>query len=209
MVQVAARQSRFAGLARRNRIVGVLRWAVPGFGLVVLVALVVQIVLANMGSRFGIGQVSISPDAITIDAPDYAGIMGDGSTYRVWASSARAPLGQTDVLDLVDAGIVVTRTDGVTLEALAAEGKVDTTKNQVLVEDRADFTYSTGTTGILYDTVVDLDAQTLTSKGRTEVDYADGTTVRAEGLHYDAEALRWTFTRAVVTLPSTPGEDNP
>ncbi len=209
MATAASRQSRFASLARRNRVVGVLRWAVPGLGALVLMILVAQIVLANIGSRFGIGQVSISPDAITIDAPDYSGIMGDGSTYRVWASSARAPLGQPELLDLTDAAIVVTRRDGVTLEALAAEGKVDTANNLVMVPERADFTYSSGTTGILFDTVVDLDAQTLVSRGRTEVDYADGTTVRAEGLHYDAAALRWTFTRAVVTLPSTPGENSP
>ncbi len=209
MAQASTRQPKFAALARRNRIVGALRIGVPAFGVIVLVGLVAQIVLANIGSRFGIGQVSISPDAITIDAPDYAGRMGDGSTYRVWAASARAPLARTDILDLLDAVIVVNRTDGIELRAEAAEGQLDTAGQQVLVPGRTDFTYSTGTTGNLTNTVVDLEAQTLVARGRTEVDYADGTTVRAEGLHYDSAAMRWTFSRAVVTLPSTPGEDTP
>lgn len=199
----------FSRLRRRNRIVGLLRLAVPVVGVVLLVGLVGQIILANIGARFGIGQVTISPDAITIDAPEYAGVMADGSSYRVWAASAQAPLARTDLLDLTDGVIVVNRADGVELRAEAAASQLDTSAQIVEIPDRADFTYSSGTTGVIYDTIVDWDAQTLTARGRTDVDYADGTTVRAQGMHYDAAAMRWTFTRSVVTLPSTPGEAQP
>lgn len=204
-----SRRPVFARLARRNRFVAVLRLAIPLLGVIVLVGLVGQIVLANIGARFGIGQVTISPDAITIDAPEYAGVMADGSSYRVWAASAKAPLTRTDLLALTDGVIVVNRADGVQLRAEAAASQLDTSAETVLVPGRADFTYSSGTTGIVHDTIVDWDAQTLTSRGRTDVDYADGTTVRAQGMQYDAAAMRWTFTRAVVTLPSTPGEKQP
>jgi lipopolysaccharide export system protein LptC len=206
---LTSRRPVFSRLARRNRIVAVLRLGVPLAGVALFVGLVAQIVLANIGARFGIGQVTISPDAITIDAPEYAGVMADGSSYRVWAASARAPLARTDLLDLTDGVIVVNRVDGVELRAEAAESQLDTAAQTVAIPDRADFTYSSGTTGIIYDTVVDWNAQTVTARGRTDVDYADGTTVRAQGLHYDAAAMRWTFSHAVVTLPSTPGESLP
>jgi len=47
----------------------------------------------------------------------------------------------------------------------------------------------------------------LTTEGPVVINQADGTTVVAEGLVYDASAVIWTFTRSVVTLPSTPGEN--
>ncbi|MNL28221.1 hypothetical protein D3C87_1498570 [compost metagenome] len=73
----------------------------------------------------------------------------------------------------------------------------------------ADVADSTGTTGTLRDSVFDWRAQLLTTRGPVAIDYADGSTVRAQGLVYDAAAVDWTFERSVVTLPSTPGEGDP
>ncbi|UYN98894.1 MAG: hypothetical protein KIT02_13270 [Devosia sp.] len=203
------RRQAFARLSRRNNVVRVLRIAVPAGGCLLLVGLVVQIVLANIGSRYGISQVAVSPDSISLATPEYSGMMADGSTYRVWAASAAAPLTRTDVLDLDQAGILVSRTDGTTLQAEAAYAQLDTANDIVTVPGLADFSYSSGTKGQLTDSIIEMETQTLTSRGAVTVDYADGTTVRAQGLVYDSEAVRWTFTNAVVTLASTPGEKLP
>ena len=84
------RTTRYRKLVRRNRMVGVLRLAVPVVGAFVLVALLVQIALSSLGARYSIGRIEVSPDRIKVEAPEYAGTMSDGSTYRVWAEEAAA-----------------------------------------------------------------------------------------------------------------------
>lgn len=194
-------------LRRRNGTVRVLRLAVPMLGALVLAALVLQIVLSSLGGRFSIGQISVSPEAITVQAPEYVGVLQDGSAYRVSAITARASTSRTDLIDLADAQLVLDRVDGVQLVADAASGQLDTTNQLTIVPGLADISDSTGTTGTLRDSVFDWQAQVLSSDGAVAIDYADGTTVRAEGLVYDAASVIWTFKRSVVTLPSTPGED--
>ena len=196
-------------LARRNRVVAGLRLMVPALGALVLLALGAQIYLASFTGRFEIGQVTVTPEAINIDAPEYVGVLEDGSVYRVWANSARAATARTDLIDLFEAELVLSRIDGVQLEAQAARAQLDTTSQLTLVPGLADVADSTGTVGTLYDSVFDWNAQMLTSRGPVAIDYADGSTVRAEGLTYDATAIVWTFTRSRVTLPTTPGEDAP
>ena len=91
------------------------------------------------------------------------------------------------------------------MEARAAQ--LDTTNQLTLVPGLANVADSTGTTGVLNDSVFDWHSQLLTTKGAVAIDYADGSSVRARGLVYDAANVVWTFDRSVVTLPSTPGED--
>lgn len=208
MRAAAAQSGVYRGLRRRNRIVGVLRYAVPALGALVLVALATQIYLASFSGRFGVGQVTITPDSITIDAPEYVGVLEDGSLYRVWAANARAETSNTDLVDLTEARLTLDRIDGVQLQVDAATAFLDTGRDLTMVPGLADVADSTGTVGTLYDSVFDWQTRQLTTRGPVAIDYADGSTVRAEGLVYDAEAIIWTFSRSVVTLPSTPGEDD-
>jgi len=55
--------------------------------------------------------------------------------------------------------------------------------------------------------VFDYAKQTLTGDGPVHIDYADGTTIDASGIYYDAQAQSWSFTNASVTLPATPGAE--
>jgi len=205
----AERQRIYRRLARRNRVVSVLRWGVPALGLLALVALLGQIYISSIGVRFGISQISVGRDAVTVEAPEYTGVLADGSLYRVRATTARAALGSPDLIDLTDAVLVVTRTDNSTLEARAALARLDTTQQLVVVEDVAHITQSDGTTGTVYDSTFDWAAQTLTGRGAVDILYADGTTVVAKGMTYEAKSTIWTFSGATVTLPSTPGETVP
>ena len=208
-VPASDRQAIYRRLARRNRLVGVLRLALPALGLVLLAALSAQIYLSSLGARFGIGQLTVTPETIAVDAPEYAGLLDDGSSYRVWATQARAATARTELIDLAEAALEVTRPDGLRTNIEAARAQLDTMSQEVFVPGVAAIEDSAGTVGTLADSVFDWSAQVLTSSGPVAIDYADGATVRAQGLVYDAKTMVWTFSRALVTLPDTPGAATP
>ncbi len=193
-------------LGRRNRIVAILRLGVPLLGSIVLAGLLVQIYVSSFTGRFNIEQISVTPDAIVIEAPEYVGTLSDGSSYRVWAETARARVEQSNLVDLSNAILVLNRIDGVQLTMEAEEAQLDTAAQLTMVPGEADVADSTGTTGTLNDSVFDWGEQLLTSRGAVAIDYADGSTIRADGLVYDASTIIWTFLGSTVTLPSTPGE---
>lgn len=203
------RLSLFRQLQRRNRRVDVLRVLVPLLGILVFAVLTAQIYVSSLGSRFGIGQVSVSPDSVSVDAPEYAGLLDDGANYRVSAAQARAATSQPDLINLAEAAVEVVRPSGVRMSAEAAHAQLDTTRQLVLIPGHTDISDSTGTSGTLSDSVFDWVDQVLTAKGPVAIDYADGSTVRAKGLVYDARKRLWTFSGATVTLPATPGESAP
>lgn len=194
-----------ARLARRNRLVGALRLVVPLAGAVVLAGLMAQIYLASFAGRFSIGQLTITPEAVAIEAPEYVGILADGSSYRVWAATARAKADRSDLVELSQARVTVNRADGVQLALEADAAQLDTTNQLTLVPGAADAADSTGTAAQLHDSVFDWRAQTLTTAGPVLIDYADGTTIRAQGMRYDAMTAIWTFERSTVSLTLDPG----
>ena len=87
----------------RNRLVGVLRFAVPAFGGVVFGGLMLQLFLASLGEDFGFSNVSIDRDNLVVDTPSYASMGADGSSYQVQAESARSALDRTDIIHLTKA----------------------------------------------------------------------------------------------------------
>lgn len=203
----AHRLAIYRRLERRNRLVAILRIGVPALGALTLVALLGQIYVSSLGSRFGISQISVTRESVTVDAPEYAGLLEDGSAYKVWAESAAAAIEATDIIELTDAALTIDRPTGVFMRADAAAARLDTTNQLVFIDGSAQVEDSTGTSGMFRKSVFDWARQTLTADGPVSIDYADGTTLKAEGLVYDAKALVWTFTRAAVTLPDTPSAD--
>lgn len=204
----AERLAVYKGLEVRNRVVGVLRYAVPATGVVVLAALIAQIYISSFGNRFGVGRITVSQDAINVEAPEYAGMLDDGSTYRVWSAAATAKVDQLDQIDLTNAALNLVRSTGITMDANAPVARLDTNRRVVVVDDIAYIEDSTGTRGTLYKTEFDWINQVLDSRGKVHIDYADGATVDAEGLYYDTKKALWTFTRARVTLPDAPDTRN-
>lgn len=209
MPSPAGTQHIYRRLARRNQAIGALRFGVPMTGALVLGGLIGQIYLASQGGRFGIDQLTVTPEAISIQTPEYVGALTDGSTYRVWAETARATTERSDLIDLTQARLIINRVDGVQLTMEADTAQLDTTRQLTIVPGLADVADSTGTVGQLTDSIFDWHSQLLTARGPVEIDYADGSTIRAEGLVYDASRVVWTFNNSVVTLPATPGEDEP
>ncbi|WP_375451231.1 hypothetical protein [uncultured Devosia sp.] len=196
-------------LAVRNRVVDILRIAVPVIGALVLVRLVGQIYLSSLAGRFGIGQISVSGDSVKIDAPEYTGVLDDGSLYHVSASTALAGIEARDIINLADAALLITRTNGVTTRISAPLAQLDTTREVVSIPGAAEVVESTGTHSVLENSVFDWASQVLTGKGEVNVTYADGTQLVAKGMVYEAKSRLWTFSDAAVTLPATPGAQKP
>lgn len=205
----AHRLAVYRSLEARNRIVAILRLGVPALGAVALSALLVQIYVSSATTRFGISQIVVSPDSVSVDTPEYSGVLDDGTAYRVSASAARAAIDATDRIGLSDASLTMVKPDGVTIIVDAPAAILDTTGQVVEIAGIAEVRNSLGTSGVLHNTVFDYVGQRLIGNGPVSVDYADGTHLEAEGLTYDSTALVWTFTRATVTLPDTPGANQP
>lgn len=201
----AQRLAVYQGLQARNRIVAILRVGIPALGAVALSALMLQIYVSSTASRFGVGQIAVSSESIVVEAPEYSGLLDNGTAYRVSATAARAAVDATDRIGLTDAHLTMTRPDGVGMEVRAPQALLDTTHQVVIVEDVAHVGNSQGATGTIHDSVFDYVAQKLVGEGPVTLDHADGTHIVAEGMTYDPVALIWTFSRATVTLPDTPG----
>lgn len=201
----AQRHAVYQRLMARNRIVSILRIGVPALGLVALALLLGQIYLSSLTSRFGLGQITVTRDTVSVESPEYAGLLDDGTAYRVSATAAQAPTAATDQIALSNAYLTMTRPDGVVTTVEAKAAVLDTTNELVTIKDVANIATSEGTSGVVADSIFDYKTQSLTGRGPAIIDYADGTHLVAEGLTYDARTLVWTFTRATVTLPDTPG----
>lgn len=199
----------YRSLERRNRFVGVLRWLVPAGGVAVLALLVAQIVVSSQLGRFSLERIRVAPESITIEAPEYAGILDDGSLYRVWAKSAVTRSAEPDLIDLTDAELVIERPTGVTMDITAPEGELDTARELVVVDGVTHVVDSTGTSGTLHRSVFDWAGQVLVSDGPVSIDYADGTDLEAAGMTFDTNTAIWTFSRVKVVLPDTPGAQEP
>ncbi|WDR01902.1 hypothetical protein PSQ19_14480 [Devosia algicola] len=201
----AARRTLYRQLAARNRRVAGLRLIVPTAGVVIFVIIIGQIFISSLTARFGIGQIDLSSDSITIQQPEYSGRLEDGSLYRVDALSARAAATQPDIIELSSAALAVDRASGTSVSITAPAAQLDTTNQLVLVKGLAKVEESDGTISELNNSVFDWSAQTLTSDGPVRVDYADGTSLVGKSLFYDTKTAVWTFHQVTVTLPSTPG----
>lgn len=201
----AERLAIYRRLEARNRIVAILRIGVPVLGVILLVSLIGQIYLSSLTNRFGVGRIAVTRDSVTVEAPEYSGVLEDGTTYRVWATDARAAIDATDRIGLTDAALTMQRVSGVTMDVTAPEAMLDTTSEIVTIEGVANVADSTGTSGTIFDSVFDYTSQTLRGEGPVHIDYADGTTLDGTGMTYDARSMVWTFSSAKVTLPTTPG----
>ncbi|MGV8831479.1 MAG: hypothetical protein ACOH2N_05840 [Devosia sp.] len=203
------RQTIYQRLERRNRIVAILRIGIPALGVLVLALLLGQIYLSSLTGRFGVGRIAVTPDLVTIETPQYSGVLDNGTTYRVWAKSAQAAITAPDQIALSQAALTMRRRTGLVTQVDANHAVLDTGAETVTIAGVAVINESTGTAGTVRDSIFDYAAQTLIGQGPVHIDYADGTTLDGVGMTYDANNAVWTFSRVSVTLPSTPGSKTP
>src|SRR4051794_13697987 len=84
----------------RNRLIGVLRIAVPGAGILAFLFLAGQIYIANTLHQYGVSGIRVDRGNLVVETPQYSGIGADGSRYVVSAHQARAPIDNPNVIDM-------------------------------------------------------------------------------------------------------------
>ncbi len=94
------RQHHARKLARRHtRRVRILRIALPGLGVLILLVMIGLVVMFNLLSNLGIGSVSLTSDGIVMDHPQLSG-HGNGRSYRVSATRAIQHITDPRIIDL-------------------------------------------------------------------------------------------------------------
>lgn len=200
-----AREEIYAALVWRNRFIGVLRVGVPVVGLVMLVVLLAPVLLASLTTQFGIGRVSFQGKTVSVDTPDYEGVLADGATYRITAGGASAALDALDVVNLKDAHIEVTKANGLTMRANAGAAALHLANQVITIPGQAEVANSSGTSGTLENATIDWTTQSLTTTGPAHFDLENASTIDAASMAYDAKTNVWTFNRATLTMPQAPG----
>lgn len=203
----ARRERVYRSLGRRNRFIGVLRWGLPAIGLLVLGALVMQIVIANIANSFQIDNVRIARDRLIIDAPAYAGVMGNGTKYEIVAEAASTPLAGNDVIDLERANVELIRTDGYVINATANNAQFSLSRQIVDVKEEMIIVDDDGMQAQLLNSTIDWTKQTLVAKDNVHVVFKDGTILSAASLTFNAETQTWDFGLAKLTVSPNTGNN--
>lgn len=210
MAELAAptdgRAALYARLARRNQLVGLLRWLVPAAGIVVLLVLVGVIVLDNLGQRFGFSNIRIDRDNLVVETPKLTSTGDDGTLYALSARAAKVTPTQTDLINMEDAVLTMTPIKGPEMRAEAAAAQFQTNDQLVTVPGITTVTSTDGLNGTLEAVFVDMLNWTMVASGKVDITLPGGSHLVSDGMSYDRKSGVYTFKRANVTLVSTPGE---
>lgn len=208
--QNAEQRSRiYDGLMHRNRRVAILRIGLPVIGAVVLAGLLLQIAIASLLNDFGISSISIDRDNLVVETPSYSSMTADGTMYAVASQGARASLGDTDLLHLDQAELMMTKPSGTWMSARAAAAEMRLSAQTVQVPGTMDIADSRGTKGTIVGVRADILSESMVSDGPAHIRYHNGTTLDAESMAYDGDAQVWQFNRVTLVVPSTPGAQAP
>lgn len=194
----------YARLTARNRVVAILRIAVPVLGVLVLGLLLLQLVVGSLAPGFSFAGITIDRDRLMVDAPSYEAMSADGTSYSVQAAAAVAAPGTSDIIDLEGVLLTMRQPDGATMTAAADAAQLQTIDQLVLVDGLTRVADNRGAAGTLVGVRADIPAETMTASGAVDLTFADGTTLDASSMSYTPDGT-WRFTEVTVVLPATPG----
>ncbi len=195
----------FNALARRNRVIGVLRFVVPGIGIFVTGFLFLQIILANIAVDYGISGLRVDKDQVVIEQPRYGGVMPDGTTYQILADVARVRLETRDLIDLAGANIEIEQENGYKIIADANSARLDLGTQSVVIPGLLKTLDTDNVVGQLNDVIIDWTTQILTARGTVRFEFEDGSVIRAQSLIYNAQNGEWEFERVIYNVPGDGG----
>lgn len=200
-----AREQLYAALTRRNRVVGLLRIAVPVAGALVLAVVLSGIVLDNLREQFGFSSIRIDRDNLVVETPKVTAVGDDGTLYAATARMATVRMDSSDLIDMVDAIFSMKPLEGASFEAAAPAAALETQAQTLTVPGTVTVTSDDGLHGTLEDFFGDMLAHAMVAHGPVDLTFPEGMQVQSQGMSYDGNARLWTFTRATVILPETPG----
>ncbi|HQZ13646.1 MAG TPA: hypothetical protein PK286_12250 [Devosia sp.] len=201
------RSAIYAALVRRNRLVGVLRIAVPAVGAVLLAGLFLQIYIANLVPDFGFANISIDRDNLLVEAPAYEGTGVDGSRYSMSAESARASITKPDLINLTGAGFTLKQPDGSAFSARAEKATLTVSNQLVIADGPTAVRGDSGLTGTVDNAAVDVLGEKLVA-GKTNLSFNGETTLVSDTMSFDGKTKTWVFSNPTLVFNATPGESD-
>ena len=192
-------------LVVRNRLVAILRVAVPALGIAAFVALMGQIWLSNLARQYGVSGIRIDRGNLVVETPQYSEIGSDGSRYLVTARDARTPLANPSDIDMIDPRLTFERPGKSPFHAKATAATVDTNSHVVDVPGVTSVATDDGLSGTLVDLRSNMRAQITTADGPVDITFPDGSHLTADNMHFDGKTSVWSFDRATLVVPNLPG----
>lgn len=193
------------GLIARNRLIAVLRVAVPAVGIVAFVLLIGQIWLAGLARQYGVSGLRIDRGNLVVETPQYSGMGPDGSRYVANAREARTPLDEPNIIDMTTATLDYSKAGGTTFHAAGETATMDTARQYLTVPGISVVHSDDGMHGTLTELRSDLRANVTTAEGPVDITFSDGTNLKAANMRYEGDSALWTFAGGVtMVLPGLP-----
>jgi len=194
---------------RHSRLVTVLRFLLPGAGLLILAGMIGLVVLFKVLGSFGAANISLTADGLVMDRPELSGHDGDRS-YHVSAQRAIQRLTDPRIIDLeiIRADIVLSANESAQITAL--KGTYNNAAETLRLYDGIQLEWSQGYTVDLSDVEVDLKTGAMRTGNPIAIRSEQGS-IRAGKLDYDQDEAVVRFTDGIkMTLhPATAQrEDN-
>lgn len=192
------------GLQWRNRVVSVLRIAVPAVGLVAFLTLMGQMWLTGLARQYGVSGIRIDRSQLVVEAPQYSETGQDGSRYLVTAQDARAPLDNPNSIAMTNPDLIFEQPGKAPFHAVAPTATVDTSTHFVTVPGITNVRTADGLFGTLTEVRADMKAQITDALGPVDLTFSDGTHLIAANMHADGSTSIWSFDRATLYVPNLP-----
>lgn len=202
----AIRHDLYRQFARRNAAIGVLRYAVPVIGAVLLAIPVAQVAISAITEVIPIEGVRLENDTLVIDAPRFEGRTATGTVYAMDAERAETRIGDLDIADLY--GLAVDLEGVGDYRARAEFSAAQWTMSREILTSNEDVhvSDSTGARGVLAGVEVDWPAQVITSDGPVRFDFETGAELDARTMVHDMDGAWWRFTDVSLDMVPQPDE---
>lgn len=192
------------GLLWRNRLVGVLRVAVPAVGVAAFLVLMGQMWLTSIARQYGVSGIRIDRGQLVVETPQYSETGEDGSRYLVTAEAARTPLDNPNSIAMTSPDLLFERPGKAPFHAVADNATVDTSTHLVTIPGITRVRSADGLFGTLADVESDMKGQVTVAKGPVDLTFPDGTHLVAANMHFDGGSDTWSFDRATLYVPNLP-----
>ncbi len=183
----ADRARAFAAAARHSRRVHFLRLALPASGLAIAVLVVGISIVSKIEIAFSIGDLKITAEGLSMDAPHLSGSDGKGRIYDVNATRAVQSLSDPQKIKLYGITAFVQQPDGRSANFSAASGLYDARAQKLALQEDIEIRSNDGSSADLQHAEIDLstgevvsDAPVAFSSSLGAVE-ADGMTVGEKG----------------------------
>jgi lipopolysaccharide export system protein LptC len=150
------RRAAFVAAERHSRLVRFLRLALPSVSVAVVFTVAAIGILSRIEIALTIGDVKISAEGLTMDAPKLSGSDGKGRTFSVVAERAVQDLSNPKLIRLRDIVATVRQPDGSSAEFRAGGGLYDAGRQRLSLDEAITIRGSDGSAADLEHAEIDL-----------------------------------------------------